>query len=135
VRGICCLKPGVENLSSNIKVKSIIGKYLEHSRIYKFGQGDDVKVYIGSADLMHRNISRRCETLIPIENPRHRARLDEIIRICLYDEDLTWVLQDDKWEKVEGDEARNAHTLFEGLHEKEVTTKTPQKKKLLFYDD
>lgn len=63
VRGVCCLKPGVEGLSTNIRVRSVIGKYLEHSRIYKFGDGEEQQVFIASADLMHRNISRRCEIL------------------------------------------------------------------------
>lgn len=130
VRGVCCLKPGVPGLSDNIRVRSIIGKYLEHSRIYKFGDGDDQKVYIGSADLMHRNISRRCEILIPINNPRQRARLDEIIRACLYDEHLAWELKGETWTWVNGDPAKDTHEIFEKVYEGQVMTKTAKKKKV-----
>ncbi|KAI9018844.1 polyphosphate kinase [Hyaloraphidium curvatum] len=135
VRGVCCLKPGVEGLSKNIRVRSIIGKYLEHSRIYKFGDGEDTKVYIASADLMHRNISRRCEILVPITSPRQRARLDEIVRACLYDEHLAWELQGETWSYVNGDPEKNTHTIFEKVYEHLVQTKTARKKRLLFVDE
>lgn len=134
VRGVCCLKPGVEGLSTNIRVRSIIGKYLEHSRIYKFGDGDEQQVYIGSADLMHRNISRRCEILIPITSTRLRARLDEIIRTCLYDEHLAWELKEESWTWVNGDAEKDTHQIFEKVYEHQVMTKTAKKKKVGCWD-
>jgi polyphosphate kinase len=86
VRGICCLRPGIEGVSDNIRVISIIGRYLEHSRIFYFENGNQPCVYIGSADWMPRNLRRRIEILCPIEDPKLIERIrDEILNICLAD--------------------------------------------------
>ncbi len=87
VRGICCLRPGVPGLSENIQVTSIVGRFLEHSRIYYFRNGGAEEIYLGSADLMPRNLNRRVEVLFPVAAPRMVARVrDEILTGCLADD-------------------------------------------------
>ncbi|MEX0913948.1 MAG: RNA degradosome polyphosphate kinase, partial [Demequina sp.] len=95
VRGICALRPGVEGLSENIRVRAILGRFLEHSRIYAFAHDGDPEVFIGSADLMHRNLDRRIEALITIEDRAQRAALLETIDMCMSDNYSGWELQED----------------------------------------
>ena len=105
VRGICCLRPGIPGLSENIRVRSIIGRYLEHSRIFQFANGGGVGepiIYMGSADLMPRNLDRRIEAMVPIIDPIVARRLTEILDINLADDMLAWRLGPDRaWHKVE----------------------------------
>lgn len=107
VRGICCLRPGVPGLSENIRVRSIVGRFLEHSRIFYFAHGSpdgQDAYYIGSADLMQRNLDRRVEAVVPIEDPQLQQRLKEILDVNLADEALAWVLDaDGQWNKVRVD--------------------------------
>jgi polyphosphate kinase len=95
VRSMCCLRPGVPGLSESISVRSIVGRFLEHSRIFRFGTGAEATYLIGSADLMERNLDRRVEVLTPVRDPALRARLDEILAVLLADEALAWKLDGD----------------------------------------
>ncbi len=96
VRGICCLRPGVPGLSENITVRSIVGRFLEHSRIYRFGRPErGFEYYLGSADMMPRNLDRRVEVLTPVEDQVAQGRLEEVLDLCRADDHLAWVLQPD----------------------------------------
>ena len=95
VRGICCLRPGLPGVSSRIRVRSIIGRFLEHSRVWQFGNGGDDEFYIGSADWMPRNFLRRVEAVAPVEAPRLRERLRSLLQTCLDDNRQAWVLDAD----------------------------------------
>ncbi len=103
VRGICCLRPGVPGLSERITVRSIVGRFLEHSRIFRFGEAghDGTEYVIGSADMMPRNLDRRVEAMLRVTDRRLRSRLDEILDLNLADDTLAWSLEaDGTWTKV-----------------------------------
>ncbi len=95
VRGICCLKPGIPGVSDNIEVRSIIGRFLEHARVYAFANGGDWEVYASSADLMNRNMFQRVETCFPIENKRLHKRILHDLDVYLNDNSQSWLLQPD----------------------------------------
>jgi len=95
VRGICCLRPGVPGVSENIRVISIVGRFLEHSRIYYFENGGTIEVFLGSADLMHRNLSHRVEIIFPVSSPRLVNRVKDILDLHLSDEAKARYLQAD----------------------------------------
>ncbi|MDP5338809.1 MAG: polyphosphate kinase 1 [Nodularia sp. (in: cyanobacteria)] len=95
IRGICCLRPGLKNISENIRVISIIGRFLEHSRIYYFHNNEQEEIYIGSADWMRRNLDRRVEVITPIKDPDIAKDLQEILGILLADNRQAWELQTD----------------------------------------
>jgi polyphosphate kinase len=110
VRGICCLRPGLPGISENINVISIVGRFLEHSRIYSFQFGDEQAVYIGSADMMPRNLDARVELLVPIDSEDHRAELQDTLDRCFADDSGSWALgPDGRWWRKSGG-GRSVHS-------------------------
>ncbi len=100
VRGICSILPGIPGLSEHIKVRSILGRFLEHSRIYHFVNGGENEFWIGSADLMHRNLDRRVESLVRIERPAHKSALQEIIDLSMSDKTASWHQENSSWQRI-----------------------------------
>ena len=116
VRSICCLRPGVPGLSDNIRVRSIVGRFLEHSRILAFGRRKRRRFFIGSADLMPRNLDRRVEAVVPVDHSDLQARLQEILDVNLADDSLAWQLNSDgTWEPVPTKEGVNTHLRLQQL--------------------
>jgi polyphosphate kinase len=96
IRGICCLRPGIEGISENIRVLSVVGRFLEHSRVYYFHNNGDPELFVGSSDLMPRNIDRRVEVLFPIEDPTLRQEIYEnVLQVYLKDTAKGHLLQPD----------------------------------------
>jgi polyphosphate kinase len=114
IRGICCLKPGIKGISENITVSSVIGKYLEHARIYYF-KHDEIKCYVASADLMPRNLIRRVELMTPIIDDPLKQKIEQILMLQLADNVLRWELQEDgNYTKVPPlGKTVNNHTVLE----------------------
>ncbi len=119
VRGACCLKPGVPGMSENIRVVSIVGRFLEHSRIFNFQYGDREEVFIGSADMMPRNLDNRVELIAPVKDPECRAEVLDDLDRCLADNTNSWVLRSDgSWERLSpgpGEEPRNVQKEMMGI--------------------
>ena len=116
IRGICALRPGIPGLSENIKVRSILGRFLEHSRIFHFTNAGEDEYWIGSADLMGRNLNRRVESLVRIDKKSHKEYLQEILDLGLSDDVSSWHLTDEKWDRKtitnDGKSLKSAHALF-----------------------
>ena len=116
VRSICCLRPEVPGLSDRIRVRSIVGRFLEHSRIFAFGPADDRRYYIGSADLMPRNLDKRVEAVVPVERPELQERLQEILDLNLADDVQAWRLgPSGAWERVPTERGLNAQVRLQEL--------------------
>src|SRR5262249_37210331 len=114
VRGMCCLRPGLPGVSDNIRVQSIVGRFLEHSRLWQFTNGGDEEFYLGSADWMPRNFDRRVEAVAPIETPALHERVRTLLRTYLADERMAWDLgPDGTWTQRNPDSsARPSHELL-----------------------
>ena len=116
VRSMCSLRPGVPGLSDRIRVRSIVGQFLEHSRIFCFGNGGRPEYYLGSSDLMPRNLDRRVEAVVPVTDPKLRVRLQEILDVSLADDVLAWELRSDgSWRRVPTVRGLNSHNRFKEL--------------------
>ncbi len=111
VRGICCLRPGVPGISENIRVMSIVGRFLEHSRVYTFHRGEETRVLMGSADMMPRNLDSRVELVAPVEDEGLRAEMMDVLERCFADNTNSWELgSDGEWTRIvraEGEEPRD----------------------------
>jgi polyphosphate kinase len=110
VRGICSLRPGIKGLSENIRVRSILGRFLEHSRIYHFVNGGEDEYWIGSADLMGRNLDRRVESLVLVQRKEHQLRLQGILDLGLSDTTSSWSLSGTTWVKPQTKGLNNLHS-------------------------
>jgi polyphosphate kinase len=116
VRSMCSLRPGVVGMSERIRVRSIVGRFLEHSRIFAFGDGKEAEYYLGSSDLMPRNLDRRVEAVVPVTDPKLRWRLSQILEIALDDDVLAWELcPDGAWQRVATVRGLNSHKRFQEL--------------------
>jgi polyphosphate kinase len=116
VRSMCSLRPGVPGLSERIRVRSIVGRFLEHSRILVFGDGVDAEYYIGSSDIMQRNLDRRVEAVAPVSDRNLRERLSQILEMSLADDVLAWELcSDGRWRRVPTVKGLNSHKRFQEL--------------------
>jgi polyphosphate kinase len=125
IRGLCRLRPGIPELSENIRVRSIVGSFLEHSRIYRFGgapadqaagPGLPLKIFIGSADLMGRNLDRRVEVVVPVRDAELQARLFEVLDLVFADETNAWALSSDRrWRRVENVHGVNSQEQLKKL--------------------
>ena len=109
IRGICAVQPGVLGVSENIIVKSVLGRFLEHSRIFHFVNGGDDEYWIGSADLMGRNLDRRVESLVLIQRKEHHLRLQEILDLGLAESTSSWELKESTWARPTKRSLVNVH--------------------------
>ena len=122
VRGMCALKPGVPGLSETIRVRSILGRYLEHSRIFSFLGGGDPKVYLGSADMMHRNLDRRVEVLVRLSEPDHVKSILEMFELAMSEQVSSWTLQSNgNWVRSQFDSEGNALSDFQDTIMKSIS--------------
>ena len=116
VRSMCSLRPGVPGLSERIRVRSIVGQFLEHSRVFMFGNGGRPEFYLGSSDLMPRNLDRRVEAVVPVSDTKLRQRLQQILDVSLADDVLAWELgADGTWHRVPTVRGLNSHNRFKEL--------------------
>ncbi|WP_408909607.1 RNA degradosome polyphosphate kinase [Streptomyces solicavernae] len=130
VRGICAIRPGVTGLSENMRVRSVLGRFLEHSRVFAFGNGGEPEVWIGSADMMHRNLDRRIEALVRVTDPAHRAALNRLLETGMSDTTASWHLgPDGDWTRQaidpEGRPLRNVQEMLIDARRRRRGSATP----------
>jgi polyphosphate kinase len=130
IRGICCLRPGVPGLSDRIRVRSIVGRFLEHSRLFHFANGGGPGrpgYWFGSADLMPRNLDRRVEAVVPVSQPHLQARVRQVLDVALSDDELAWeLLPDGAWRKVPTTVGVNSHVTLARLARERARTHTSE---------
>ncbi len=131
VRGICCLRPGITGWTENITVKSVVGRWLEHSRIYSFGEGDDQRLFIGSGDLLNRNLERRVEAFIEVKTPETRAQVNKILSAIRNDTEKARIMQPDgsylREEGGAGTSSQEALYWYFSKMQLKVPDETPEK--------
>jgi len=121
VRGICALRPGIAGVSENIEVVSVVGRFLEHSRIFAFESGGEERIYIGSADLMPRNLYNRVELATPVEDPRLRAELREVLNSSLADNTGAWTLDSEgRWTRRSRHDAGGSRSVQREMIERHL---------------
>jgi polyphosphate kinase len=127
VRGICCLKPGVPGVSENIRVKSIVGRFLEHSRVYTFQRGEETRVLMGSADMMPRNLDNRVELVTPVEDAVLREEMMEVLERCFADNANSWTLDaEGEWTRIVRGEGEQRRDVQQELRERAATRAAEQ---------
>ena len=125
IRGICAIRPGIKGLSENVKVRSILGRFLEHSRIYHFVNGGEDEYWIGSSDLMHRNLDRRVESLVRIERPVHKSSLQELINLSMSEETSSWHQEGDSWHRITTSKSGEPLQDLQGIYVKRYRKARP----------
>jgi polyphosphate kinase len=126
VRGLCCLRPGVPGVSERIRVRSIVGRFLEHSRVYQFENAGAREVYCASADWMDRNLYRRIEVAFPVETPEFKARVSEDLNLYLADDCQAWVMSSSgKYSRAEGSRNISAQSRLLSLYDERVALIEP----------
>jgi polyphosphate kinase len=127
VRGICCLRPGVPGVSENIRVCSIVGRFLEHSRVYTFRRGAETRVLMGSADMMPRNLDSRVELVAPVEDAGLRAEMIDVLERCFADNSNSWDLgEDGEWTRIARGEDDQPRDVQAELRERAATRAAEQ---------
>lgn len=127
VRGICCLKPGVPGVSENIRVVSVVGRFLEHSRVYTFHRGEETRVLMGSADMMPRNLDSRVELVAPVEDASLRAEMIDVLERCFADNSNSWELgADGDWTRIVRAEGEPRRDVQAELRERAATRAAEQ---------
>jgi len=133
IRGICCLRPGLPGYTENIRIKSVVGRYLEHSRVYIFGRGTDQTMYIGSGDLLNRNTQRRVEAFVLVTDPDLRAQVLEVMEAFRRDDVKGWEMQPDGTykkaaEPVGEDSQERLFRYFSAQRVEPLPEETPKKR-------